>query len=198
MPTDYGSLEAFEARLRNRIASSTTNASGDSRALPERSEINLLAEQLAKEMGLWMPYAESLNKGFPYPSGMENDVYFDANSNSIVKINNLMVSRDVLSLLERLQMHNVLFPQTAYSLEGFTGFGRGSIYPVLRQAYVANATYATHGEILDYMESLGFTLCGEAAFTNGEVTITDVRPRNVLKDNNDAIFVIDVDFVLSK
>lgn len=198
MPTDYGSLEAFEARLRDRIAAHAADASGNCRTLPERGEINLVAEQLAKEMGLWIPYPQAMNMGVPAPSGMENDVYFDANSNSIVKINNLMVSRDVLSLLERLQMHNVLFPQTAYSLEGFTGFGRGSIYPVLRQAYVANATYATHGEILDYMESLGFTLCGEAAFTNGEVTITDVRPRNVLKDNNGAIFVIDVDFILSK
>lgn len=134
----------------------------------------------------------------PYPSGMENDVYLDAESHSIYKINNLMVSRDVLSLLERITLHNELFPQTCYSLVGFTGFGQGSIYPVLRQPYVANATYATHGEILDYMEALGFTLCGEAAFTNGEVTITDVRPRNVLKDNNGAVFVIDVDFVLSK
>lgn len=198
MSTDHGSLEAFEARLRDRIASSTTDASGDCRALPERSEINLLAEQLAKEMDLWMPYSQALHLGMPYPSGMENDVYLDAESNSIYKMNNLMVSHDVLTLLERITLHNELFPQTAYSLVGFTGFGRGSIYPVLRQAYVANATYATHGEILDYMEALGFTLCGEAAFTNGEVTITDVRPRNVLKDNNGAIFVIDVDFVLSK
>lgn len=195
MPTDHGSLEAFEARLRDRSAAHATDASGNSRTLSERSEINLLAEQLAKEMDLWIPYPQAMNMGVPAPSGMENDVYFDTSSNSIIKINNLMVSHDVLSLLERLQKHNALFPQTAYSLVGFTGFGRGSIYPVLRQAYVANATYATHGEILDYMESLGFTLCGEAAFTNGELTITDLRPRNVLKDDNGAIFVIDVDFV---
>lgn len=50
MPTDYGSLEAFEARLRDRIATHAADASGDSRTLPERGQINLVAEQLAKEM----------------------------------------------------------------------------------------------------------------------------------------------------
>lgn len=194
MLTDNGILETFEARLRDRVAESTADAPRDSRTLSARSEVSDIAEFVAKDMGIWIPYSEALNLGLPYPSGVENDVYLDTLSNSVVKINNLMVSRDILRLLERIRIHNELFPQTRYSLEGITGFGRGSVYPVLRQPYVANATYASHGEILDYMESLGFSLCGESAFTNGSLTITDVRPRNVLKDTTGSIFVIDVDF----
>lgn len=150
---------------------------------------------MAREFGLWITYPDALSLGKPYPSGIENEVYLDTATNTVVKINNLMTSTTILRLLHRLLLHNDIFPQTRYELIGFTGFGQGSIYPVLRQDYVPNATYATHGEILDYMEALGFSPCGEAAFTNGHLTITDLHPRNVLKDNHGAIFVVDADFI---
>lgn len=106
-----------------------------------------------------------------------------------------MLSKDVLSFLKRIEYHNYFFPQTEYHLVGFTGFGNGSIYPVLKQDYIPNATYATHGEILDYMEALGATFVEDATFKIGNILISDLRPRNVLKsiDSHD-IFVIDVDF----
>lgn len=197
MPTNHCSLQEFATRLRSRSATHETDASRDSRTLSQRSKIeeSLAAEAIAKELGLWIPYTEALSLGHPAPSGIENEVYLDTATNTVVKINNLMTSTTILRLLHRLLLHNDIFPQTRYELIGFTGFGQGSIYPVLRQDYVPNATYATHGEILDYMEALGFTPCGEAAFTNGHLTITDLRPRNVLKDNHGAIFVVDADFI---
>lgn len=198
MPNVYIGLEEFEARLSNRSAQNATDASGNSRTLSEREEIgsiNLCAESLAKEIGIWIPYSEAMGMGVPAPSGVENDVYFDQETNTVIKINNLMISKSVLGLLRRLILHNSMFPQTKYTLEGFTGFGNGSIYPVLRQDYVAEATYATHGEILDYMEALNFTQNGEASFTNGRLTIRDLRPRNVLKSKDGVLFVIDADFL---
>ena len=199
MPTRNCSLEEFTSRLRDRIGARTQDAPGDSPALSERStidEINEASKRLAKELELWIPYPAALALGDPYPSGVENEVFFDSSSNTVIKINNLMVSRSVLHLFERLLLHNQMFPQTAYILIGFTGFGHGSIYPVLRQNYIANATYATHGEILDYMEALGFSARGEAVFTNTQLTITDLRPRNVLKNDRGTIYVIDADFHL--
>lgn len=198
MPKIHCSLEEIEARLGNRSAENATDASGNSRTLSEREEIeaiNLLAESIAKETGMWIPYSEAMAMGVPAPSGVENDVFFDQNTNTVVKINNLMISKSVLGLIRRILMHNNIFPHTRYSLEGFTGFGNGSIYPILRQDYVTDATYATHGEILDYMEALGFTQNGEASFTNGGITIKDLRPRNVLKNKEGALFVIDADFL---
>lgn len=198
MPKIHIKLEEFEARLRDRISESATDASGNCRTLSERAEIesiNRAAEELAKSNELWISYTDAMNLGQPYPSGVENDVYFDQNTNTVVKINNLMISKSVLGLLRRLLLHNNMFPHTKYTLEGFTGFGNGSIFPVLRQDYVSEATYATHGEILDYMEALGFTQNDEASFTNGKLTIKDLRPRNVLKNKDGALFVIDADFL---
>lgn len=197
MPTSNCGLQEFAARLLSRVSECAENASRDSGALSQRGEIEewLEAEAIAKELELWIPYSDALSLGQPYPSGVENEVYLDTVSCTVVKINNLMTSRTILRLLHRLQLHNSIFPQTKYDLLGFTGFGKGSVYPVLRQDYIPNATYATHGEILDYMESLGFSHNGEASFTNGSLTITDLRPRNVLKDSNGIIFVIDADFI---
>lgn len=198
MPKIHCSLEEIAARLCNRSKANAADASGNRRALSSREEIdasNMLAEALAKEKGIWIPYSEALSMGVPAPSGVENDVYFDENTNTVIKINNLMISKSVLGLIRRLLIHNNMFPQTKYTLEGFTGFGNGSIYPVLRQDYVSEATYATHGEILDYMEALGFVQNGEASFTNNIITIKDLRPRNVLKNKEGDIFVIDADFL---
>ena len=132
--------------------------------------------------------------GIPFPGGVENTVYYDSHTDKVYKVNNLITSRSIGNFICRMLQHNALFPQTAYELVGFTGFGKSSVYPIVCQDYIPNATYATHGEILDYMESLGFQTCGDATFTNGSIIINDLRPRNVLKTPNGALFVIDADF----
>lgn len=44
------------------------------------------------------------------------------------------------------------------------------------------------------MESLGFLETGEARFSNGDIEISDLYPRNVLKDINGDIYVIDANY----
>ena len=44
------------------------------------------------------------------------------------------------------------------------------------------------------MTSLGFAREGEASYGNGDVTISDLRPRNVLKDGDGDIYVVDAEF----
>ena len=108
-----------------------------------------VAEQYAKENGLWVPMHEVFNLGAPGPSGNENDTYV---SNDIVfKVNNLLNSGSVLNLLEKISWHNILFYDTFYSLYGFTGFKDRTIMPILQQRLVKNATLATTIEIDTYM-----------------------------------------------
>lgn len=190
-------LEEFAVRLRGRSGAHATDAPRDSSALSQREiddAINRQAELLAKELGLWLPIAETFKFGVPAVGGVENENYLNAEEGLMYKVNNLMTSRNVLALLDRTILHNQVFPQTSYELVGFTGMGRGSIYPVLLQKFIPQATYATHGEILDYMESLGFVQCGEAAFRNGQLVVSDLRPRNVLKSQSNAIYVVDADY----
>jgi len=79
-------------------------------------------------------------------------------------------------------------------MAGFTGFGRGSIYPILIQDYIPNSTHPTPTEIAEYMTSLGFAQCGDARFSNGYIEVSDLHPRNVLKDDEGDFFVVDAEF----
>ena len=132
--------------------------------------------------------------GIPLPSGMENDVYLSADGKSVYKVNNLMTSRSIMRLFDRLLLHNAIFPQTAYELQGFTGFGNGSIYPILKQDYIVYDREATPIEIDTYMSAIGFDKVGEAKYVNGTIEVSDLHPRNVLRDVDGDMFVIDAEF----
>ena len=69
--------------------------------------------------------------------------------------------------------------------------------PIFTQPLIANAIPATPIEISTYMAALGFySTAIEGCFTNGEIEVWDVVARNVLKDNDGDIFVIDAELRL--
>ena len=190
-------IEVFADELRRRSEENQRNAQSDSTTLSERSIIdidNSTAENFAKEVKLWIDISEVVTLGTPAPSGVENEVYLNKNGNFVYKVNNLMTSRCVSDFLQRILLHNSIFPQTGYELYAFTGFGNGSVYPILKQNYIFDAEYATPVEIDTYMSALGFEKVDEATFTNGEVIISDLYPRNVLKDKDGDLFVVDAEF----
>ena len=149
-------------------------------------------EQYAKEHGCWIPMEHIFELGVPGPSGNENDTY--VTDDAVFKVNNLMNSASVVALLEKVQMHNLLFPDTAYKLHGFAGFEGRIVHPVLRQKRVANAQPATQVMIDTYMAALGFTKTEfEGHFANGTYEAWDLLPRNVLVDKDGDLYVVDAE-----
>lgn len=192
-----GRVEEALIELRRRSEENERNAQEAGGTLSGRQQKEIearAAEVYAKEKGIWIPMQEIFSLGEPAPSGNENDVYFNSQDNSVYKVNNLMNSGNITSLLERIKLHNQYFPDTRYELVGFSGFGGRDIYPVLQQRYIENATFATPKEIENYMEALGFERIGDAEYSNGNVVISDLRPRNVLKDGDGDIYVVDAEF----
>ncbi|MBQ0047814.1 MAG: hypothetical protein KBT33_10000 [Prevotellaceae bacterium] len=190
-------LEIFASECKRRSSENAKNASGNQHTLSERqlTDIdNKTAENLAKEKNLWVDFSDIISLGVPAPSGVENDVYLNVDTNVVYKVNNLMTSRSVSLFLDRIILHNTVFPQTRYDLYGFTGFGNGSIYPIIVQDYIANAIHATPDEIEEYMANMGFVSCGNARFSNGDIEVLDLHPRNVLKDCDGDFYVVDADF----
>lgn len=134
---------------------------------------------------------EVFDLGTPGPSGNENDTYV---SNDIVyKVNNLLNSGSIVRLLEKVSWHNILFYDTSYALHGFTGFDGRTIMPILQQRLVKNATLATPIEIDTYMAAIGFSKLSEGRYANADFEVWDVVPRNVLKDNDGDIYVVDAE-----
>ena len=189
-------MEETALRLQDRIEEAARDAQAAGRTLSraEQQEIEArAAEEYAKENGIWIPMEETFSWN-PMPSGNENDVYLNTSDGYVYKVNNLMNSKGILPLFDRIKLHNQIFPSSRYEFVGFTGFDGRSVYPIFRQAYVHESTNATPEEIDTYMKSLGFHQTGEAQYSNGEIIISDLRPRNVLKSNSGNIYVVDAEF----
>ena len=156
-----------------------------------------VAEQYAKDNGMWLSISDVFDLGVPGPSGNENDTYV---SNDIIyKVNNLLNTGSILHLLDRVMWHNNLFYDTAYTLHAFTGFDGRTIMPVLRQRLIKDAVPATAIEIETYMAASGFTkLNDEGRYANDEYVVWDLVPRNVLRDKDGDIFIIDAEIAKSK
>jgi|ERR1035437_1806940 hypothetical protein len=150
----------------------------------------------AKENGLWIN--DFYDLGNPLGGGgNENTLALDNESKYTYKSNNLFNSNNsVLQLLEQVESHNKLFPETKYELVGFTGFDNGEnktpyVEPIIKQCFISNAEQATQNEISTFMQSIGFEKINDTTFKNKEYTVSDLHPRNVLKDENGTIYVVD-------
>ena len=103
---------------------------GDSQPHVSHLEVeHRAAETFSKEHGLWLPIENIFDLGVPGPSGNENDTY--VTDDSIYKVNNLLNCGSILKLLEKVRMHNIIFPETYYRLHAFTGFDGRTVMPVL-------------------------------------------------------------------
>ena len=151
-----------------------------------------VAEQYAKDNGIWLPMNKVFSLGIPGPSGNENDTY--VSNDLIYKVNNLLNSGSIIQLLEKIIMHNDLFYDTAYSFYAFTGFDGRTVMPVLQQRLVKNAQPATNIEIETYMAAIGFSkMADDGRYANAIYEAWDLLPRNVLKDKEGDLFVIDAE-----
>jgi len=151
-----------------------------------------VTEQFAKDNDIWLPMEEAFNLGFPGPSGNENFTFIT--HDTIFKINNLLNSGGISNLLNKIILHNTIFPETFYYFIGFAGYDGRSVMPILRQDLIKNASPATSIEIDTYMSAIGFTKnLDDGKYQNEFYTVWDVVPRNVLKDKDGDIFVIDAE-----
>ena len=150
------------------------------------------AEAYAKENGLWIPMERIAELGTPGMSGNENELYVF--ENIIFKVNNLMNTGSILALLEKAMMHNELFPETFYRFYAFTGFGGRSVYPILQQALVKVAEPTPQIAIDTFMAALGFEKENrQGRYSNSRYIVWDLLPRNVLRDKDGDLFVVDAE-----
>ena len=147
---------------------------------------------MAKAGGYWIPMMDIFDLGVPGPSGHENDTYVA--EKVVYKVNNLLNSGSIVSLLRKIVMHNLIFPDTAYTFHGFAGFDGRTVQPVIVQPRIANAHPATQIMIDTYMAALGFEKASEVGrFRDNRYEVWDLVPRNVLVDDEGDIFVVDAE-----
>ena len=149
---------------------------------------------------LWIIDTDVL--GLPLSGGgNENELYYEEKTGIISKVNNLLNhGASVLNFLKYIQYHNLLFEANSYNLIGFTGFDNEAnniknaipyVMPIISQIYVTESVKASINEIKKYMQIIGFEKVDEFTYKNSEYIVSDLRPRNVLKDSEGNIHVID-------
>lgn len=154
-----------------------------------------IAELFAKENDLWISMDEAFRIGIPGPSGHEN--YTFITQDTIFKINNLLNNGGMANLLDKITFHNTIFPETFYYFIGFAGYDGRSVMPILRQDLIKKASPATSIKIDTYMSAIGFSKnTVDGKFENNFFKVWDVVPRNVLKDKDGDIYVIDAEIEL--
>lgn len=203
--TAQSGISGLDRLQQGELAGRNTTPLQDARGVGEilkgkvASEQHRIARQWAKDTGLLFDiFKLSKQEGwFPFKSGNESDNWVDTKQSVVVKMNNLMHSVGKIdTLLERVELYNQLFPDTPLRLLGFSDNGfEDRVYPVFVQRFIPEGQTATVGQIDEYMRGRGFEPTGstDGEYTNGDVVVSDVRPRNVLVAPNGGIYVIDAD-----
>ena len=162
---------------------------------PKKSrEYSTLCIDIAEKEGLWIDNSSDL--GEPFSSGHENNNYLNNDEKQVYKVNNLANSNTISELFKSMETHNEMFPETPYEFVGFTGDKNRltSIQPIFKQKLIDESIKAEQSEIDSFMADSGFKNTTTGAYVNGEYLVFDLFPRNVLKDKNGVIYVIDVEF----
>jgi hypothetical protein len=153
--------------------------------------IQLIAlEQFAKEQFCWFEDYKEI--GVYLERGGENEVYYNPFSNSVFKLNDFtFAGDDAKRLFDRINVHNHLFANVAYSLIGFTKNSKGLLCAILEQAHIQALREATESEIVEYMKSLGFTSISTDEFSNELYEVFDAVPNNVLMGIDGNLYFFD-------
>jgi len=133
-----------------------------------------------------------------FQSGNECENWLDPIDNVLYKMNTLThVGEDIVKLLDRISIYNSLFPVLAMRFVGIQVMSEYTSFPVFSQPFISNARMATQDEITEYMHSLGYEPTGEdGKFSNGELLLWDIKPKNVLATPEGLMAVVDAEITV--
>lgn len=128
-------------------------------------------------------------------AGSETRVWKNNDKGTVVKNISLNHYGTPKALMNRILIHNLVFPTTAMKMLK-VGTSDNGISIIVEQPFIEDSGIApTMDEIKDYMLSLGFTLSKgkgiNAEYTKDGYLVTDIRPENVIKQPNGSLAVID-------
>jgi len=149
-------------------------------------------ENYSKENQLWLTDLPGENRFLA--RGGEALVYFDNDNRNVIKINDAVYYATWLEFLNSILLHNLIFPNTAYTLLGFTN-NHNSVKAVLKQPFIASDSQADLKDIKKLLEFNGFENTRRNDYYHKELglILEDMHDENVLV-NEDILFFIDTVF----
>jgi hypothetical protein len=128
--------------------------------------------------------------------GGESLVFQDNDKRHVVKLNDAVYYATWLEYFDSLAIHNILFPDTAYTFSGFTRVN-GVLHAVLRQPFIATESTAALADIRIYLEHNGFVNKKRNDYRHEKLglILEDMHDENVLAAQN-LLFFIDTVFYI--
>jgi len=152
---------------------------------------------LAKQHGLFIPaeVTKTLTGKVAKRTG-ESVVYIDTAAGKVTKVKDPYAKAAMKSgvqpedaAFEHL-VHNLLFPETAYTLEGISE-EMGDVRIVLSQDFIQNYEQPTKEQIAEALAARGLFPEDNYSFGNELVSVTDVEGDNVLLGEDGTVYFID-------
>ncbi len=157
-------------------------------------------EQQRQVLGIIFDYAKASNIWFDSlydlgdplsGGGNENTLALNEKDGFIYKANNLSNHKyNILDLFDSIKYHNEIFNCSKCIFVGLTGT-KSFIEPIFKQQYIVRSEQATQSDIDNLMVLLDFEKINDHTFKNNEYIVSDLKPRNVLKDEDGNVCVID-------
>lgn len=128
--------------------------------------------------------------------GAEQKVYLKDNKH-VLKLNDSIYYNSWADYFHNLILHNFFFPDTAYTLKGFTQI-QATLYSVVQQNFVATDTITDLRKVRAFLESNGFMNNRNNDYINTElgIILEDLHDENVLT-KQDILYFIDTVFYLT-
>jgi hypothetical protein len=146
-------------------------------------------------MGIWL---DNLPIGSEYlTKGGESKIYLAPDRLNVIKVNDAIYYATWDEYLNSLLLHNLLFPNTAYSLIGFIKIDNG-LSAVLQQPFI-EGKQAQLDDIRELLSYNGFENTKRQDYYNGEfgLVLEDMHDENVIA-KDDLLFFIDTVFYIMK
>jgi hypothetical protein len=175
-------------------AGSTVKSEFESRAILKEKQAGFLKSQ-SKELNLSL---ESLPRGSEYLTrGGESKVFLAADGLHVIKVNDAIYYATWTEYFNSLVLHNLLFPNTAYSLIGFTETD-STLNVVLQQPFI-EGEQARLDDIEELLNFNGFENTRRQDYYNKEfgLVLEDMHDENVIA-RDDILFFIDTVFYVMK
>lgn len=157
-----------------------------------------LIEQWARLKGIWFDDPEYYLSKISHAcdDGTESKVFFDVSNELVRKLISLKNYNVVRLALDRIIIHNAIFPASPLVVKGFGRNSDDDFVVVAEQPYIRGRGVSEQ-ERLDFMTALGFEEAGEdygmhLNYKTPTIYIGDLNEFNVLKGES-GIQVIDAD-----
>lgn len=171
--------------------SRTVKVDFESKSVIKKEQAQLL-EKYSTENNLWVANLPAEERFLT--RGGEARVYLDGDGKHVIKINDAVYYATWLEFFNSILLHNLIFPNTAYTLVGFSK-EEDDLHTVLKQPFITSDGQAELDNIKKLLAYNGFENTRRNDYFNKELglILEDMHDENVLV-NSDTLFFIDTVF----